>query len=272
MAVQVVRPTDTPEIRWPVPPDPRTEKPTLEDTRLPTRRKSRESRVVRLRWALAWLSLVFGAITAWLWLARQDEQALLRLSAIKALRELAAIRAELERQPELRPASLRLYVEQAEAKQAMLQKQMSALGGEMAIVQAWGTERDALQEAKRDLEWLEPRLRQLDIVQGSKLSDEMKANEASLRPVLDRFSEQFSGQGARFRPGLARSLRSELDRRLREVKLAAAPPAFPMTQFMPPVAKIKRAKVAKIAKTPAKPRSRQPLRPRAKAKAPRARP
>lgn len=264
MAVQVVRPTDTPEIRWPVPHVPSTEEPLLADTRPPTRRKSREGRVVRLRWALAWLSLVFGAITAWLWLARQDAQAIQRLTAIKELRELSAIRTELERNRELRPASLRLYVEEAEPKQAALRKQMSGLGGEAAIVQAWTTEQDALKEAQADLQWLEPRLRQLDVIQGSKLSDEIKANEASLRPVLERFSEQVTSPGARFRPGLARSLRSELDRRMREVTLASAPPPMLLQEFMrPPVAKIKRAKAVK---GPVKPRSRLPLRPRAKAK------
>ena len=235
MAFQVPRPSDTPEILWPVPRDPRTEASVLEDTRPLTRRRARDTRSVRLRWGLAWLSLVFGAMTAWWWSGRQEEHRLARAAAAQELRQLAAWRGELGPGQDLRPATLKLYVERAANRQVPLSKQMAGLADEPELQQEWTLEQDALKEARADLEWLTPRLRQLDLIQGTQLTNEIKTNEASLRPVLENLAAQpLCCSGLRFRPGLARTLRKELDRRMREVQLAAATPEAQARPLLPP--------------------------------------
>ena len=251
MAFQVVRPTDTPEIRWPVPSDAREIAPAQEDTRQPTRRFARERRSTRLRWGLLWLSAVFGGMTAWIWLARQDELKARTFTAERELREIAALRSEMEQAKDLRPASLRLYVERTEARQAGLRAAVAELNGVATLQQDWKTEQEALREAKADLEWMEPRLRQIDVIQGAKLSNEILANEAALRPVLERITGQECCPGSRFRPGLARSLRVELDRRMAEVRQQAALAVPPTPMLLPPMER--RPLVLKPARAAVKP-------------------
>ena len=254
MAFQVVRPTDTPGIRWPVPGDAREMPPAQEDTRQPTRRFARERRSTRLRWGLLWLSAVFGGMTAWIWLARQDELKARVFTAERELSEIAALRSEMEQAKDLRPASLRLYVERTEARQAGLRSAVADLSGAAALQQAWKTEQEALREAKADLEWMEPRLRQIDVIQGAKLSNEILANEAALRPVLERITGQECCPGARFRPGLARSLRVELDRRMAEVRQQAALAVPPTPMLLPPMERRPLVlKPARVAVKPVKP-------------------
>lgn len=237
MAVPVVESTDTPEIRWPVPRDPRAlddegqEGLELPDTRLPTRaplrRGERERRGARLRWGLLWLSALFGGFSAWLWLSRQDQMKKAQFAVEREIQEIALLRVDLERAPELKAASLNLYVEKMQNRQAAITQRLAALPETSPLRTSWTTELQALSEAKADLDWLQPRWRQLSLLEGAKLSDAIKANEASLRPPLDRFAAQSTSPGARFRPGLARGLLMELDRRMTDVRAAAAANALP---------------------------------------------
>lgn len=264
MQSPVVESPETPEIRWPVPRNPRAlelpdEPAETGDTRAPTRRSARERRGARLRWGLLWLSALFGGLCAWGWLARQDQIKLAQFAVERELNEFALLRADLERAPDLKAASLRIYVDKVEARRAAIDKRLEALPAESALRKSWTTELQALTEAKADLDWLQPRWLQLGVIEGAKMTDEIKANEASLRPVLDRFAAPALPHG-RFRPGLARGLLVELDRRLNDVRAAAAanaPPPLPLPE-KPMVLKAEKPKAvapvrpAKALKKPAK--------------------
>jgi hypothetical protein len=243
----VVETTDTPEIRWPVPRAPRLdEADDPQDTRLPTRRIQREQRGARLRWGLLWLSALVGGITAWVWLARQDRIKTNYVAAERELNEIMLLRTDLERVPELRAATLRIYVEKVEARRDALSKRIDSLPSDCGLRQNWATELAALKEAKADLEWIQPRWLQLGVMEGAKLTDEIKANEAALRPKLDQSAAR--QEGSRFRPGLARGLLVELDRRMNDVRAAAAAAAAPpMPMDEPLVLKTEEKKQPKLA-------------------------
>jgi hypothetical protein len=237
MALQVTSPSETPGIRWPVPPPASDPEPlVLPDPprRRAPRRDDRNQRGTRLRWALLWISALAGGACSWLWLARQDESKVYVVAAETELRQLASMRQEFERASEIRPGNFRIYAEST----ARVAEVVSKTPVDSAVREAWSRELEYLKEANTDLEWMQQRMRQLEVIQGPMLTNEIQVNESTLRTGLNVLAEEPAGPGRHFRPGLARALRNDLDRRMSDVRAQAVfapPPAAAAAK--PPAAK-----------------------------------
>jgi len=181
---------------------------------------------------LLWLSAIAGGGASWVWLARQDEGKQHIQAAETELRQLTSLRAEFERAGEIRPGNFRIYAESGPRVAELVAKTPV----DSTVREQWARELDYLKEASADLEWLQQRVRQLDVLQGSVLSTEVLANESTLRTGLNVLAEEPAGPGRHFRPGLARALRADLERRMTEVRTAAAlTPTPPVSTPTPPV-------------------------------------
>jgi hypothetical protein len=203
-----------------------------EPPRRPFRRDYRNQRGLRLRWALLWFSALAGGGTSWLWLARQDASKEHVAAAERELRQLANLRMELERAAEIRPGNFRVYAEST----ARIADIVAKTPPDSVVREVWGRELEYLKEASADLEWMQQRVRQLEVIQGPVLTNEIAVNESTLRTGLNVLAEERTGPGRHFRPGLARALRSDLDRRLAEVKAQAALVPAPVPTRKTPVA------------------------------------